>query len=75
MASARKAEAPLRDPGIWHGRFRVFMRTDGKWIVYDPELPPGRRTVGEPYANQEKAEQAALGLAVVAARTGGSGGE
>lgn len=80
MASARaadrKAEAILRDPGVSHGRFRVYPRTDGKWIVYDPERPAGNRTVGEPHSNQERAEQAALGLAVVAARAGGgSGGE
>lgn len=35
------------DPGLVHAeRFRVLPRTDGAWIVYDPQLPLGRRTVG-----------------------------
>jgi hypothetical protein len=33
------------DPGITIGRFRVLPRTDGRWIVYDPERPFARRTV------------------------------
>lgn len=35
----------LRDPAVSHGRFRHLSRTDGKWIVYDPDLPLGKRTV------------------------------
>ena len=27
-----------------YGRFVVLQRTDGKWIVYDPERPFARRT-------------------------------
>lgn len=34
------------DPGITIGRFRVLQRTDGRWIVYDPERLPADRTVG-----------------------------
>ena len=30
--------------GGW-GVFRVMMRTDGKWIVYDPRRPIGKMTV------------------------------
>lgn len=38
-------EQTIKDPAITHGRYRVLQRTDGKHIVYDPELPPGQRTV------------------------------
>jgi hypothetical protein len=42
-----KTEGALKDPGIVYGeRFRPLRRTDGKSIVYDPELPVGKRTVG-----------------------------
>jgi len=43
----RRLESPtIRDPGVSHGRFRPLQRTDGRWIVYDPERPPARRTAG-----------------------------
>lgn len=35
------------DPNIRHGRFRVLCRVDQTYIVYDPWLPLGRRTVGD----------------------------
>lgn len=38
-------QQPVKDPNVERGRFRVLQRTDGAWFVYDPELPPGRRTV------------------------------
>jgi hypothetical protein len=35
----------VRDPGLHFGRFRPLERTDGLYIVYDPMLPPARKTV------------------------------
>jgi hypothetical protein len=32
------------EPPTQAGRFSVFRRTDGAWIVYDPALPVGART-------------------------------
>lgn len=38
----------------------VMCRTDGQWIVYDPELPPGQRTaLGKTFGTLEEAEQLA----------------
>lgn len=70
MAAARPGtrlhvDAVIRDPGISHGRFRPLQRTDMKWIVYDPELPPGRRSVaGKTFADLKSAEAYARALAL-----------
>jgi hypothetical protein len=37
----------MRDPHVGFGRFRVLPRTDGKWIVFDPERELGQGTVDE----------------------------
>jgi hypothetical protein len=46
MPPKRVESAVIRDPGVAHGRFRPLPRTDGKYIVYDPDQPLGRGTVG-----------------------------
>ncbi len=33
------------DPGVQHGHYHVYQRTDLAWIVYDERLPLGHKTV------------------------------
>jgi hypothetical protein len=46
------------EPGVERGRFKVLPRTDGKFTVYDPLLPLGRRQVGEAHKTVELATHA-----------------
>lgn len=41
-----------------YGVFRVLLRTDRRFIVYDPRLPPGKRTL-RVFRKRAEAERAA----------------
>jgi hypothetical protein len=61
-------QQPVKDPLIERGRYRVLQRTDGAWIVYDPERLPGQRTVGQPYKGDGAQDKATKFAEVLAAQ-------
>lgn len=52
----------VSDPNVWVGPYRILQRTDRKWIVFKPGMPPGEGTVSGPHGDQGVAERAAQRL-------------
>lgn len=61
----RKSVTYYPDLGLVFGRFRVIVRTDGRWAVVDPTRPMAKGTVAVE-ATKEEAVTAAKRLAAEA---------